>query len=24
MSVLELTTMEWAVDGIVGPYPGEP
>jgi len=21
MSVLELTTMEWAVDGIVGPYP---
>jgi len=24
MSVLDLTTMEWAVDGIVGPYPGEP
>jgi len=24
MSVFELTTMEWAVDGIVGPYPGEP
>ena len=24
MSVLELTTMEWAADGIVGPYPGEP
>jgi basic membrane protein A len=24
MSEFELTTMEWAVDGIVGPYPGEP
>jgi len=24
MSVLELTTMEWAVDGIVGAWPGEP
>ena len=24
MSELELTTMEWAADGIVGPYPGEP
>jgi simple sugar transport system substrate-binding protein len=24
MSVLELTTMEWAADGIVGPWPGEP
>jgi len=24
MSVLQLTTMEWAVDGIIGPWPGEP
>lgn len=24
MSVLQLTTMEWAVDGIVGAWPGEP
>jgi len=24
LSVFELTTMEWAVDGIVGPWPGEP
>lgn len=24
MSMFELTTMEWAVDGIVGPWPGEP
>jgi simple sugar transport system substrate-binding protein len=24
MSVLELTTMEWAVEGVVGPWPGEP
>jgi len=24
MSVLQLTTMEWAVNGIIGPWPGEP
>jgi simple sugar transport system substrate-binding protein len=24
MSEFELTTMEWAAEGIVGPWPGEP
>jgi simple sugar transport system substrate-binding protein len=24
MSVLELTTMEWAAAGIIGAWPGEP
>lgn len=24
MSVFELTTMAWAADGVVGPWPGEP